>query len=410
MGSRVALALLAASLLAAAVHAKAADLGAEPMGRVAVLPDRPGPHWFWLSDIVLHRTALFDADTGDMLGLLSAGTQNVGFVVDPLFSADHREIYLPESYFSRGVRGDRTDVVTVYDARTLQPVQEIAIPPKRAEYYPGNAANALSDDGRWVAVFNLTPAQSLSLVNVRERRFTQEVATPGCGLVFPGGPQRFFMVCGDGSLLVVSLGADGAPTVARTKPFFDPNKDPLTEKAVRFKDQWVFVSFEGMIHAVDVSGAEIRFAEPWSLFDDADRKASWRVGGNQHLAVHAATGRLYALVHQGAADTHKRSGRDVWVYDLASHKRVQQITLANPLAGLVRERMGFARGGTASWLLSAVLPNPGVDVIYVTQDDAPLLLATGVSPMPVMVQDARSGNTVGEVDDASFSATLFFAP
>jgi len=72
--------------------------------------------------------------------------------------------------------------------------------------------------------------------------------------------------------------------------------------------------------------------------------------------------------------------------------------------------MGFARGGTASWLLSAVLPNPGVDVIYVTQDDAPLLLATGVSPMPVMVQDARSGNTVGEVDDASFSATLFFAP
>jgi len=392
------------------VHAKAADLGAEPMGRVAVLPDRPGPHWFWLSDIVLHRTALFDADTGDMLGLLSAGTQNVGFVVDPLFSADHREIYLPESYFSRGVRGDRTDVVTVYDARTLQPVQEIAIPPKRAEYYPGNAANALSDDGRWVAVFNLTPAQSLSLVNVRERRFTQEVATPGCGLVFPGGPQRFFMVCGDGSLLVVSLGADGAPTVTRTKPFFDPNKDPLTEKAVRFKDQWVFVSFEGMIHAVDVSGAEIRFAEPWSLFDDADRKASWRIGGNQHLAVHAATGRLYALVHQGAADTHKRSGRDVWVYDLASHKRVQQITLANPLAGLVRERMGFARGGTASWLLSAVLPNPGVDVIYVTQDDAPLLLATGVSPMPVMVQDARSGNTVGEVDDASFSATLFFAP
>jgi len=375
-----------------------------------VLPDRPGPHWFWLSDIVLHRTALFDADTGDMLGLLSAGTQNVGFVVDPLFSADHREIYLPESYFSRGVRGDRTDVVTVYDARTLQPVQEIAIPPKRAEYYPGNAANALSDDGRWVAVFNLTPAQSLSLVNVRERRFTQEVATPGCGLVFPAGPQRFFMVCGDGSLLVVSLGADGAPTVARTKPFFDPNKDPLTEKAVRFKDQWVFVSFEGMIHAVDVSGAEIRFAEPWSLFDDADRKASWRIGGNQHLAVHAATGRLYALVHQGAADTHKRSGRDVWVYDLASHKRVQQITLANPLAGLVRERMGFARGGTASWLLSAVLPNPGVDVIYVTQDDAPLLLATGVSPMPVMVQDARSGNTVGEVDDASFSATLFFAP
>jgi methylamine dehydrogenase heavy chain len=410
MGSRVALALLAASLLVAALSAEGADLGAEPMGRVAVLPEQPGPHWFWLSDILLHRTALFDADTGDMLGLLSAGTQNVGFVVDPLFSADHREIYLPESYFSRGVRGDRTDVVTVYDGRTLQPVQEIAIPPKRAEYYPGNAANALSDDGRWIGVFNLTPAQSLTLVDVRKRRFVQEVATPGCGLVFAAGPQRFFMVCGDGSLLVVRLGADGAPTLARTQPFFDPNKDPLTEKAVRFKDEWVFVSYEGMIHSVDVSGAEIRFPEPWSLFDDADRKASWRIGGNQHLAVHAATGRLFALVHQGPPDTHKRSGRDVWVYDLASHKRVQQIALANPLAGLVRQRMGFARGGTASWVLSAVLPNPGVDVIFVTQDDAPVLLATAVTPMPVMVHDARSGKPVGEVEDASFSATLFFAP
>jgi len=410
MGSRVALALVAASLLGAAVRAEAADLAPERPGQVAVLPDRPGPHWFWLSDIVLHRTALFDADTGDMLGLLSAGTSNVGFIVDPLFSADHREIYIPESFFSRGVRGDRTDVVTVYDAQTLQPVQEIAIPPKRAEYYPGNAANALSDDGRWVGVFNLTPAQSLSLVDVRARRFTQEVATPGCGLVFAAGPQRFFMVCGDGSLLVVNLGSGGAPALARTKPFFDPNKDPLTEKAVRSKDEWLFVSFDGMVHSVDVSGAEIRFGEPWSLFDDADRKASWRIGGNQHLAVHAPTGRLFALVHQGPPDSHKRSGRDVWVYDLASHKRVQQISLANPLAALVGERMGFAHGGAASWLLSELLPNPGLDVIFVTQDDAPLLLATGVSPMPLLIHDARSGAPLGEIDEASFSATLFFAP
>ncbi|HXZ85467.1 MAG TPA: amine dehydrogenase large subunit [Myxococcota bacterium] len=410
MGSRVALALLAASLLATAARAAPGELGAEPVGRVAVLPEQPGPHWFWLSDVLLHRTALFDADSGDMLGLLSAGTSNVGFVVDPLFSRDHREIYLPESYFSRGVRGERSDVVTVYDAHTLQPLQEIAIPPKRAEYYPGNAANALSDDGRWVAVFNLTPAQSLSLVDVRERRFVQEVATPGCGLVFAAGPQRFFMVCGDGSLLVVSLGADGAPTLVRTKPFFDPGKDPLTEKAVRFKDEWVFVSYEGMIHSVDVSGAELRFAEPWSLFDDADRKASWRIGGNQHLAVHAATGRLFALVHQGPPDTHKRPGRDVWVYDLTSHKRVQQIALSNPLAGLVAHQLGFARGGAASWVLSALLPNPGADVILVTQDDAPVLLATGVRPMPVLVHDARSGKPVGEIDEASFSATLFFAP
>src|SRR5574338_421098 len=237
MSSRLALALVAALLLAPAARA---ELGPEPVGQSAVLPERPGPHWFWLSDVLLHRTALFDADSGEMLGLLASGTANVGFVVDPLFSADHREIYLPESFFSRGVRGVRTDVVTVYDARTLQPLHEIAIPPKRAEYYPGNAANALSDDGRFVAVFNLTPAQSVSIVDVRERRFVTELATPGCGLVFAAGAARFFMLCGDGSALLLARGADGAWALARTKPFFDPNADPLTEKAVRCRDQWLF--------------------------------------------------------------------------------------------------------------------------------------------------------------------------
>ncbi|HTO68988.1 MAG TPA: amine dehydrogenase large subunit [Myxococcota bacterium] len=412
MGARVAWALLAASLLGAWLPGSAAraELGAEPVGRVATLPQRPGPHWFWLSDVLLHRTALFDADTGDMLGLLSGGTANVGFVVDPLFSPDHREIYLPESFYSRGVRGDRTDVVTVYDGQTLQPVQEIPIPPKRAEYYPGNAANALSDDGQFLAVFNLTPAQSLTLVDVRARRFVKEVDTPGCGLVFAAGPRRFFMVCGDGSLLVVSLGADGAPALARTKPFFDPNQDPLTEKAVRAKDAWEFVSYEGMIHSVDVSGTEIRFSEPWSLFDDADRKASWRIGGNQHLAVHAASGRLFALVHQGPADTHKKSGRAVWVYDIASHKRVQQISLGNPFAAFVREQMGFARGGAGEWMLGAVLPNPGADIILVTQDESPVLITTGFGPMPALVHDARTGKVIGEVHEAGLAPTLLFGP
>src|SRR5207249_3435237 len=95
---------------------------AETVGKVMTLPERPGPHWFWLSDILLHRTALFDADTGGLLGTISSGTAGVGFVIAPLFSPDHREIYLAETYYARGVRGTRTDVVTVYDAATLRPL------------------------------------------------------------------------------------------------------------------------------------------------------------------------------------------------------------------------------------------------------------------------------------------------
>src|SRR2546426_6153672 len=190
--------------LAVWLVASGAALAAETVGQVMTLPERPGPHWFWLSDILLHRTALFDADTGEQLGQTSSGTAGVGFVISPLFSPDHREIYLAETYYARGVRGERTDVVTVYDATTLAPLDEIGIPPRRAEYFPGNAANALSDDGRFVAVFNLTPMTSLSVVDVKARRFAIEGSTPGCSLVYAAGARR----------LPVLRPHRGAPTVA----------------------------------------------------------------------------------------------------------------------------------------------------------------------------------------------------
>src|SRR5438477_5255043 len=193
------------SLLLATFTANAA----EPAPRVITLPAQPGPHWFWLSDVVLHRTALFDADSASLLGTISSGTGGVGFVISPLFSADHREIYIAETYYARGVRGERTDVVTVYDAATLRPLDEIGIPPKRAEYFPGVAANALSDDGRFMAVFNLTPSQSLSIVDVKARRFAAEIATPGCSLAYAAGARRFPMLCADGTALRVALDDDG---------------------------------------------------------------------------------------------------------------------------------------------------------------------------------------------------------
>src|SRR4029077_4054552 len=81
----------------------------ETVGAVTVLPEQAGPHWFWMSDIILHRTALFDADSGGLLGTITSGSPGVGFAILPLPSPDHREVYLADSYFSRGVRGDRTD-------------------------------------------------------------------------------------------------------------------------------------------------------------------------------------------------------------------------------------------------------------------------------------------------------------
>ena len=402
---------LRSALLLALLAGGLAGAGSEPetVGRVRTLPAQPGPHWFWLSDIILHRTALFDADSGDLLGTISSGTAGVGFVIAPLFSPDHREIYLAETYYSRGVRGERTDVVTVYDAATLQPLAEVPLPPLRAEYFPGNASSALTDDGRFMAVFNLTPVTSLSIVDVPARRFVAEVPTPGCSLVYAAGARRFLMLCANGTVLTVALDDHGAAVrVERSPGFFDPQKDPVTEKAVRRGNEWLFVSFDGVIHPVDVAGDAPRFGDPWSLVDEADRKASWRVGGPQHLAVHAPTGRLYALMHRGGPDTHKEPGTEVWVYDLASHRRVQRIAVLNPLESFVSQQAGLGR--LSRWLLARALPNPGVERILVTQDDRPVLVASASLPPTVTIHDALTGSVVREVSEVGLAGSLLFAP
>jgi len=386
----------------------------EPLGRVLKLPERPGPHWFWLSDILLHRTALFDADTGQQLGTISSGTAGVGFVIVPLFSPDGREIYLAETYYTRGVRGERTDVVTVYDAVTLAPLHEIVIPPLRAEYFPGNASSTLSDDGQFMAVFNLTPVTSLSIVDVKSRRFVTEVPTPGCSLVYAAGGRRFLMLCANGGALTATVDEAGGVRVERTEPFFDPQGDPITEKAVRRGDEWLFVSFAGNVHPVDVSGAAPRFGETWPLIDEEARRSSWWVGGGQHLAVHAASGRLYALMHQGGPDTHKEPGTEVWVYDLGTHRRVQRIPVLNPLVSFVGQQMGLGEpgrtGGLLAWLLTKVLPNPGVERILVTQDDAPVLVASASVPPTVTIHDAMTGAVIREVSEVGLAGSLLFAP
>ena len=95
---------LVALLVATALGAARAEW--ETVGKSLTLPERPGPHWFWLSDVLLHRTALFDADSGMQLGQITSGSAGAGFVIAPVFSPDHREIYLAETYYARGVRGE----------------------------------------------------------------------------------------------------------------------------------------------------------------------------------------------------------------------------------------------------------------------------------------------------------------
>src|SRR5262249_18802181 len=82
-------------------------------------------------------------------------------------------IYAVETYYSRGTRGTRSDVVTHYDPRTLEPIGEIAIPPKRQAGVPMLSLTGLTDDQRFLVVYDFTPAQSVTVVDL-----TRKVSTP----------------------------------------------------------------------------------------------------------------------------------------------------------------------------------------------------------------------------------------
>lgn len=405
--------LVAVTLPWLAAGIAGAELPAETLGRVESLPSPPRPHWVWVFDLVLRRSALLDLDRGTFLGMISTGFLSQTAV----FPSRGDEFYLPETYYSRGSRGVRTDVVTIYDAHSLAAVGEVEIPPKRAENVLTTGNTALSDDGRFVAVFNMTPATSVSIVDVAERRFVGEIQTPGCSLVYAAGPRRFLMLCTDGAPLTLSLDAGGhASSVERGAPFFDPQQDPVTEKAVRTGDTWLFVSFDGIVHPVDVSGEQIRPLETWSLLSDADRAESWQIGGTQHLAIHEQSGRLYSLVHQGAPHTQKEPGTELWVYDLARRERVQRMALYNPGISILSERIEFGRdwpgplSGLWDWMLDHVVPNPGIGQIAVTPDPEPLLVTGSQIGGSVGVYDALSGKLLRRVSSGNLTTHTLQAP
>jgi len=374
-------ALLIGALLAGAAQAELPPDTARGM-QSATLAVPASKHWVWVDDFVFPHMAdgmayLIDADTGRYLGTLSTG---YGFE-RLLLSRDGRIIYSPETYFSRGTRGKRTDVVTLYDTATLGPVGEIAIPPKRASSMPMMSSAVLTDDDRFLLIYNFNPRQSVTVVDTSTRKFVREVETPGCALEYPTGPRSFFTVCGDGALLLVNLDDNGAAQQKRTQPLLSMGDDPVTEKAVRMGRTWYFVTFDGRIYPLEADARGASVGPIWWLTSEAERTAGWRPGGLQQLASDPNNSRLYAIMHRGGIETHKDPGKDVWVYDLATRQRVQQFALKS--------------------LASS---------IQLSSDEHPLLYSVFVDGTDLDVYDAGSGKLLRTVEHIGTTPTIMVTP
>ena len=390
-------------------NASAGQVAPESVGQVATLPAEIGAHWVWASDSVLKRSALFDADSGRMLGMVDSG-EGVA-PLRPHVSRTRGEVYVVETVYSRGKHGTRTDLVTIYDAMTLAVKGEVVIPPRRADNGNGVGLAALLDGDRFLVVFNQNPGMSVSVVDLESRSFAGEIETGGCALVLPVSARRFGMLCGDGSALAITLDEAGHESSrTRSAVFFSATKDPLTEKGVRSGGRWHFASFAGFLHGIDFAAEPPAAAAPWSLFSDAERAAGWRIGGIQHLALHEKSGRLYSVVHQGKAGSHKDPGPEVWVYDLAQHTRVQRIEMGSLTAAFLRPQIGIVAGSLSDWLLRHALPNPGADAIAVTQDAAPRLLAGERRSGAVGVYDATTGAHLRDLEETGIGGGLLVVP
>ena len=327
----------------------------EPLGRVNSLPENYPPHW-----IIAHDAAFFhpndgkfivlDADSDDTAGRYK-GMFN-GAYVGPMYMARTRpEIYVLETFYSRGWRGERTDVITIYDKAMLTPIGEVVIPAKRAIPIPAEYYLQLVGNDRFALVYNFTPASSVTVVDVESREFRGEIPIPGCALALPMAGRAFASLCADGSMLSVQLSETGTQDSSfRTEPFFDTDQDPMMDKAAIIDGVAYFPTFRGNVHAVDLNGELPRASEPWSLLTEGDD--GWRPGGVS-VAKADADGRLYVLMHPHGYDgSHKDPGLEVWVFDPPSRQRVQRIELAIPAVSI-----GMTRDPNALMLATNVEMN-----------------------------------------------------
>lgn len=301
----------------------------------------PGANWV----IVKTREAgyIYDASTGDMQGLVSMAGQTP--TIQP--HEGRREFYTPGTFHSRGVFGEREAVLVIHDFENLSPIAEIELPDKLTildyQRYIG-----LMSDGNHIAISNLTPAQSVTIVDVVNREVVGEISTPGCSLILPVENNDFLTICGDGTLMLVQLDADGNEAARQRSPrFFDVQDDAVSDQPAPTADGWLLVTDAGNAYEVSVSGSTISIDNPWAMVSDEDREENWWPGGRQKLSVHRDLGLAYQAMHQGEQYTHHDPGTEIWVFGLGGKRRIGRIEFEVP-----------------------------VESLMVTQEDEPLLMIT----------------------------------
>ncbi len=314
-----------ALILSLAIPAAFAQITPEEIS-IETMPE-PGENWF------ISKTSnggyIFDANTGQMQGLLSLSRST------PAVTnwAPRKEFYAAESYVARGVYGERTDLVAIYDYDNLSPVAEIIIPNHMARLSVRNHLG-LMNNGRHLALLNMNPGHSVTIVDVEDRVFIYEISTPGCAVIMPVADSDFLQICGDGTLQLIQLDVSGfEQNRVRSDIFFDVIEDAIFDRTARAADGWFLITHAGRIFEVSTEDDEIIISEPWSIV--SEDLQGWRPGGTEFFSAHQASGLLYVAMHEGEVDTHHEPGTEIWVIDSNTQRLLHRLELESAADSLM---------------------------------------------------------------------------
>jgi methylamine dehydrogenase heavy chain len=173
----------------------------------------------------------------------------------------------------------------------------------------------------------MTPAQSVSIIDVANRNFVGEISTPGCALILPVANNDFMTICGDGTLMLLDIDSSGNESNRiRSAKFFDVQEDAVYDHPVPTANGWLLVSHGGKAYDVSVSGSNMNIE---------DAEDGWWPGGRQLYTVHKELGLAYISMHQGEQYTHHEPGSEIWVVSLTAKRRIARIEFETPVVSVM---------------------------------------------------------------------------
>ena len=240
-------------------------------------------------------------------------------------SSSRSELYVAETFYSRGVRGERTDVMAIYDLETLSLKHEIILPNNNRGLNVALKGNfQVSQDESLAFIFSFTPSSGVIVVDLDKRKIVNEISIPGCSMIYPFRQRGFSMLCGDGGMVAFDLDRFGQViSEYSTEEFHDIDNHPMFLTSAKVGDTLYWPTFTGQLVSVDFSSSTPRPMDPWNFVGDSGYLPSgWQ------LITSDNKGRLYIIMRANAqSGEHKYGGDEVWLLDPVAKKVVKKINV-----------------------------------------------------------------------------------